>query len=138
VFDTPYFISTTPDDLRERLSGASASELSVLLAENKREKWTETPDEFRKRMTDQFEAQLTKYIKSVRSPYGYQGSASTLQAADWTALAFGRVPYAEIARWDLSKTPHRAPGNAVRMAVNRFAAEIGLTLPAKRRSVRSP
>jgi hypothetical protein len=131
VFDRPYLFSTTPDDLRERLSGPSASELSALLAEARSDNWVETVEEFRKRMREQFEARLTKYIKSIRSPYGYQGSPSTLQHADWTALSFGGLPYVEIARWDLMGAPHRAPEDTVRIAVNRFAVEIGLTLPTR-------
>jgi len=135
VFDRPYPISTTPHDLRERLSGASSSELSAILAESRRDEWAETPEEFDKRMRDQFDTQLTEYKKSIRSPYGYNGTPYILQHADWTALAFGGLPYAEIARWDLAKSPHSTPANTVRMAVDRFATDINLTLPRRRKGV---
>ena len=86
-------------------------------------------------MTDQFESQLTDYVKSIRSAYGYQATPWTFQHAGWTALAFGRVSYAEIARWNLSTAPNQAPANTVRMAVVRFAREISLTLPQRRKQM---
>jgi hypothetical protein len=129
VFDTPHLIDRRPDDLRERLPELSLDEIKTLSDEFTSSKLEETPNEFRKRMRKQLEAQMTNYLKLGRSPYGHEENPYTLQHADWTALAFGGLSYAEIARWDLAGTPHLVPEDTVRMAVNRFAAEIGLTLP---------
>jgi hypothetical protein len=92
---------------------------------------TKTKEEFNKRILKQTKAQLAEYWRSNRHLDGYRGSPTTLQHADWTALAFGGLPYAEIARWDLDTAPYGAPEDAVRMAVNRYAMEIGLTLPER-------
>jgi hypothetical protein len=133
VFETPHLIDRRPDDLQKRVSESSLDEIKAQSDEFEFNKLEETPDEFRKRMREQFEAQLTKYIKSIRSPYGHEASPSTLEHAGWTVAAFAGLTYAEIVRLDLEGAPHHAPEDTVRMAVNRFAGDIDLTLPQKSR-----
>lgn len=129
VFDPPHLIDRRPDGLRKLLLESSLEGVKALADAFESAKLEETPLEFKKRMRHQFELQLTKYLKSIRSSFGYQLSPSTLRHAEWTVLAFGGLPYAEIARWELESSRHEAPEDAVRMAVNRYAAGIGLTLP---------
>jgi hypothetical protein len=109
VFDRPFPISTAPDDLREQLSGASFGRFSAISRESQHDGWAETLEGLRKRMTDQFESQLTDYVRSIRSAYGYQATAWTFQHAGWTALAFGGLSYAEIARSGFSDGAESGP-----------------------------
>jgi hypothetical protein len=130
-FDTPHHIDRRPDDLQRRLSELSLDEIKAQSDEFEVNKLEETDDDFHKRMRAQFEAEMTKYKKSVSSSYGLKVSAETLKHADWTVMAFAGLPYAEIARQLPTSPQYRAPEDTVRKAVKRFAGDIGLTLPTR-------
>lgn len=110
---------------------------------NEMEDWTklvetEPLEEFAGRMRRQFEAQLREYVKTMKDGWNYDSSPQLWEHAQWTALAFVRVPIAEIARrWkNLQRVGangqpvYRDAESTVSKAVKRFAARIDLTLPS--------
>jgi hypothetical protein len=94
----------------------------------------ETVDEFETRMRTEFDAQLRDYTGWLRRVLG-ENLAAQETHAEWTAFAFSGCSFADIAE----KWPGLArakgcyqPDKTVSMAVRRFAARIGLTLPKRR------
>lgn len=96
--------------------------------------WAEPLEAFEKRMEDQLRSQLKAHIRMLRlSVYGEAANKTAFEHAQWTALAFAGISYADIARSDLANAPHLDPESTVRKAVTRFAERISLTLLIKRR-----
>jgi hypothetical protein len=88
----------------------------------------------------EFNRQLADYLARLRPVFsgGAVGMADLVRHAEWTVLVFTRrASYSEIAkRWPgLRHGRYEDPETAVFMAVKRFAARIGLTLPRRRKNI---
>jgi hypothetical protein len=69
-------------------------------------------------LDNQWRSQLKAHIRTLRLfIYGEDDSKTTFEHAQWTALAFAGMSYADIARSDLAKAPHLDPESTVRKAV---------------------
>jgi hypothetical protein len=120
----------------QQLMNTEQKAVSVLKAQAS----IEDPEEFRKRVKTEIDAQLTDYVKYLRTVLS-GGAADPRQLrlhAEWTALVgfAGKRPRDIAREWPgLRHGRYKMPDVAVSMAVSRFAKRIGLTLPGRRRPI---
>jgi hypothetical protein len=107
-----------PEDLTMYYSEADAGEVEV-----------ESLDDFEARMMRQFKEQLKDYRKKAAAAFRSPGQQIT--DAEWTALRFsGKGPAEIVSTFSASRAvAYEVPEQVVRIAVKRFATDIGLTLP---------
>ena len=95
----------------------------------------ESIEDFEARMQSEFNAQLREYIRSYRQTF--DDRQQLIRDALWTALVFGGLPRAELARSVPELRRNRDAEATVGKAVARFATAIGLTLPDQTRVKKS-
>jgi hypothetical protein len=126
----PFLIQAPDADPREAMAVIQGRSTLTGAARNQ----AESIDEFERRMMEQFQCELRKYTKWLRTFY-CADRTEMLKHSEWTVLVvFRQVRYVDIAnRWPgLRHSNIEQPEKAVAMAVKRFAETIGLTLPRKR------
>jgi hypothetical protein len=126
TFDNPYllFNGRTPrPELTTNIEGPERKAIA-------RSQRIETADEFGRRMTEQFKKQLAEHKACLRhvSPAGDNRSQRS-DHAEWTALVFSRrATVAEIAEKWLSLVRNEDAYATVHKGVERFSADIGLSI----------
>jgi hypothetical protein len=94
--------------------------------------------DFRSRMKEQFNQQLKSYEKEYRRAFGLRSQPHLALHAEWTALAFGGMTWANIGRFHKEAKRYSVAPNAVEQAVTRFAKAIQLTLLPGNRQIAFP
>lgn len=98
--------------------------------------WFESLEQYQKRVTDEARQCILAHVQRLRIRMYGRDNAESFKHAQWAALAFSGMAYAEIALHELAGTSNRDPESTVRKAVVRFAKSVDLTLPIRRRSGR--
>jgi hypothetical protein len=91
----------------------------------------EKPEAFELRMRTQFDKQIGEYRSYLQSIIG-EDHTEMRKHSQWTALAFVGSSWVKIASMWHHLDQSYEPDATVKMAVRRFCARIGLTLPRRR------
>jgi hypothetical protein len=126
---SPFPLYRGPDisSLYSKMRTLSIDDQEWLLDKVDSADWFEPLEEYERRLKQDFHNQLTEHIRRLRQTRYGLDHAEGFKHSQWTALAFGGMPYAEIARRELADTLNRDPDSTVRKAVVRFAEDIDLT-----------
>jgi hypothetical protein len=94
--------------------------------------YIEPYQDFKERMLEEFNSELVRYMKDLRSGFSLDAKPQSREHSNWTACFLSGIGPIDVARKFNDLPRYGAPDQSVYRAIKRFAEVIGLTLPRRK------